>query len=180
MVLALLAAATLAGPAEPAPDRLRVGRSSHAEMTRFAIAKVCLPVMQGTSDIPTAVGKNGFPWRPVPGAYALLGVTPNQVKLDARGGCYFRMDQGDGPKLREAVLGSLRAAGAPPRADHAFDAGPDSRDNLGKLYRQESYCLDAKAGDGVPLGLVISSGNGPGPVLQVSLVRDDKRCGIAP
>jgi hypothetical protein len=142
------------------------------------MAKVCLPVLAQGADLAAAVGKNGFKWRLVPGAYALAGAGPNYVKLDDRAGCYFRMDRGDAPKLREAVLSGLRAAGAPPRSDHAFDAGADSRDSRGKLYRQESYCLDAKAPDGVPLGVVISSSESY-PVLQVSLVRDDKRCGGA-
>jgi hypothetical protein len=179
MLLAVLAA-TIAGPAEPAPDQLHVFRSSREEMTRYAMAKVCLPMLQDRADLATAVGKNGFRWRLVPDAYALAGAGPNYVKLDARGGCYFRMERGDAPKLREAVLSGLRAAGAAPLADKAFDAGPDSRDSRGKLYRQESYCLDARAADGTPLGVVISSGEGPGPVLQVSLVRDDGRCAAAP
>lgn len=175
MLLALLAAATIAGPAEPAPDQLRFGRSSREEMTRYAMARVCLPVLQSHADLAAAVGKNGFRWRLVPDAWALAGAGPNFVKLDPRGGCYFRMERGDAPKLREAVLSGLRAAGAAPLADKAFDAGPQSRDSRGHLYRQESYCLDARAADGAPLGLVISSGDGP-PVLQVSLLRDDGRC----
>jgi hypothetical protein len=166
--------------AQPAPERLKLARSSSEDMAGFAAARVCLPIVQGRSTLEAAVKGQGFPWKPVPGAFALYGTTPNQVKVDDRGGCYFRIDHGGGPKLREAVLGALKAADAGPLEYKAFDAGPGSRDARGKLYRQESYCLGAKAANGEPLGLVISSGEGPGPVLQMSLFASGKHCAPEP
>ena len=102
--LSLLAAITIA--AQPAPDHLRVARSSAEEMARFAAARVCLPVLRGEAGgLQEAVGKSGFAWKRVPGSFALVGTTPNHVQMTPRGGCYFRMDRGDGEKLRLAVPG---------------------------------------------------------------------------
>ena len=165
--LSLLAAITIA--AQPAPDHLRVARSSAEEMARFAAARVCLPVLRGEAGgLQDAVGKSGFAWKRVPGSFALVGTTPNHVQMTPRGGCYFRMDRGDGEKLRLAVLGALTAAGAGPLAENAFDSGPGSRDSAGP-YRQERYCLDGQA-KRLPLAIVISTGARPHPALQMTLL----------
>lgn len=173
-VLPVLAALAIA--AQPAPDKLRIARSSAEDMTRFAAAKVCLPVLKGEASLADAVGKSGFVWKQVAGAYALVGTTPNYVQLTPRGGCYFRIDRGDGGKLRLAALSALAAAGAEPLAENAFDSGPDGRDSAGP-FRQERYCLNGEA-KGLPLGVVISTGGtGPRPALQMTvLAANDGPC----
>ncbi len=170
MVTGIVLAAALAGVvAQPAPDKLRVARSSAVDMTRFAAARVCLPVLKGEASLGDAVGKSGFVWKQVPGSFALVGTTPNYVQLTPRGGCYFRINRGDADKLRLAALSALAAAGAAPLADNAFDSGPGSRDSTGP-FRQERYCLDGEA-KGLPLGVVISTAKGGRrPALQMTLL----------
>jgi hypothetical protein len=174
----ILVIATPAGAA-PDPTTLRLGRSSPEEMTRFAAARACLPIIADGVALETTVAGVSFPWRLVPGAFALYGTTPNYVKLDGRGGCYFRIDHGDPAKLRIAVLEALKEAGAPPAVDGAFDSGPDGSTRAGK-YRQEGYCLEGPATAGRALGMVMSTGTAMGPKLQLSLfVAPTAHCGPA-
>jgi hypothetical protein len=173
MILALATPAMAA----PNPAKLRIGRSSPEEMTRFATAHVCLPIVADGAALETTIAGAAFPWKLVPGAFALYGTTPNYVKLDGRGGCYFRIDHGDPAKLRVAVLDALKEAGAPTTTADAFDSGPDGSDGRGK-YRQEGYCLEGPATGGKPLGMVMSTGTAMGPKLQLSVFKAPAgRCG---
>jgi hypothetical protein len=170
-LLTLVLALALAAPAaaSPNPERLRLARSSPEEMTRFAVARVCLSVLVEGTTLETAVAGSGFPWKAPPGSFALNGTAVNHVKLDGRGGCYFRIDRGDHARLRMSVLDALTEAGAPPSTANAFDSGPDGSDGAGK-FRQERYCLVGPATAGKTLGVVISSGTGRRPPLQVTLL----------
>ena len=167
--LTLLLAAILATPAAATsnPDRLLLSRSSPEEMTRYAVAHACLGVVARGASLESAVAGSAFPWKPVPGAFALYGTTPNYVQAKDKGGCYFRIDRGDPAALRLAVLDALKEAGASPSEEGAFDSGPDGADGAGK-FRQERYCLTGPATAGKKLGVVISTGKRR-PPLQVSL-----------
>ena len=174
VTLVLLAALALPGAA---PERLRPSRSSADEITRYAVARVCLPVVRDDAPFAEAARTDGFPWKAEPGAFALNGTTPNVVQL--RGpGCYFRIDRGDPDKLRNAVLESLAAAGAPPRTPPLFDSGAAG----GGPHRQEAHCLAAVNRAGQPLAVLISRkvGTSLAPALQVSVYVEAKRCAPAP
>lgn len=177
LAFAVAAVLSTSATAAPNPERLRLGRSSPEDMTRYAVTHVCLHIVADGTSLETAVAGASFPWRLVPGAFALYGTTPNYVKMDDHGGCYFRIDHGDPAKLRVAVLEALTEAGAPPSGSHAFDSGPDGSDGRGK-YRQEGYCLSGPATAGKALGMVMSTSNATGPKLQMSLFVDPAgRCG---
>ena len=175
MLLAVIVLASASGAAAGTPDRLRPGLSSTPDMTRFAIGRACLGVIAEGQSLEAAVGKSGFPWKPTPGAFALFGRTPNEVRIDARGQCYFRLKDGDGAALRLEVLGALADAGY--RTEPQFDSGPDGRSG-GKRYRQETHCARTDAPDARPLMVLISSSPDRGMTpLQVSLWRDrDGKC----
>lgn len=158
------------------PERLRPGLSSAKDMTRFAVGRVCLGAVVGGQSVEAAVGKSGFPWKPTPGAFALFGRTPNEIRLDERGQCYFRLKDGNGAVLRSEVLAALADAGY--RTAPMFDNGPESRDGVGKRFRQESHCAYPPNADARPMMLLISSSPDPGRTpLQVSLWVDrDGKC----
>ena len=175
LTVILVSLLALPAAAAPNPERLRLARSSVEEMTRYAVARVCLPIVTAGVPLESAVAGSAFPWKLVPGAFALYGTSVNYVKLDGRGGCYFRIDHGDREKLRLAVLDALKEAGAPPLADGAFDSGPDGSDSRGGKYRQEHYALEGPGTGGKRLGVVMSTGTAAGPKLQLTLFVDSPK-----
>lgn len=172
-LVALGLMAVMAGPAAaaPSPTKLKIARSSPEDMTRFAVAQVCLPIIAKGVGLETAVAGSAFPWKAVPGAFALYGTTVNYVRINPRGGCDFRIDHGNPDRLRVAVIEALAAAGAATVTKNSFDSGPDGHDSSGK-FRQEHYCLAGSGTGGKGLGVEISSGPGVGPKLQVTLSED--------
>ena len=137
-----------------------MARSSPEEMTRYAVAHACLAVVADGASLQSSVTGSAFPWKAVPGSFALYWTTPDHLKVDDHGGCYFRIDRGDPAKLRLAVLDALNAAGAAPGR-----------------FRQERYCLTGLAAGDRTLVVVISSGTGQRPPLQLSLLAAvDGRC----
>ena len=108
-------------------------------MTRYAVAHARLAVVADGASLQTSVTGSAFPWKAVPGSFALYGTTPDHAKADDYGGCYFRIDRGDPAKLRLAVLDALNAAGAAPGR-----------------FRQERYCITGLAAGGRTVVVVIS------------------------
>jgi hypothetical protein len=172
MPIVLLFAATVVA-ASAAPDQLRPSRSSAAEITAYAVAKVCLPVIRDGAPFEATAKASGFPWKAIPGAYALNGTTPNVVRINGKS-CHFRIDRGDPDPLRGVALEAVAAAGAPAIAPELFDSGVAG----GGPLRQEAHCLKAANTAGEPLAMLISRevGNTPGPALQASIYPEPKRC----
>lgn len=171
MPIALLFAAAMATGA--APDHLRPSRSSPAEITAYALAKVCLPVVRDGAPFEATAKASGFPWKAIPGSYALNGTTPNVVRVSGRS-CHFKIDRGDPDALRDVAVAAVAAAGAPAIAPELFDSGVAG----GGPLRQEAHCLKASNAAGEPLAMLISRevGSTPGPALQASIYPEPKRC----
>jgi len=133
----------------------------------FAIEKGCLTYLREGGRLNDYVGR--YARTIEQGGKAVEKIYGNgrvTVREDERGGCYLRVERGDGAQLRDTVINTLSAAGlrTEPFADYEpFLKGRDW------AYIQESHCF--RMYDIVYITLISSSTTARTP-LQVTMFRD--------
>lgn len=146
--------------------------SAPREVITYAIEKACLPLVDAGVSVTTGVGHSGVVrfQNGSPGV-ALFGRSEVYVQDQGALGCYLRGERLDATAMRQVVLDTLTRLGKRPRL--LFDSGPESANLKGSGHRQETWCLDARQGQ----GFVLSTSN-TRRLLQFSLMNNASRaCG---
>jgi hypothetical protein len=176
VMLCGLAAATLAGCAggsssSPTQRALSQIWSQEAALT-FALRDVCLAAKSSgrpEADFaiePSALAVEGRRAPAVPGRAWFVGSGTYVVDQDQPDACYVRVENGDGPKMRDVAVSILEAR-AP-----GFTQGRSGLALGGEVLRT-SYCT--AQGEGRLMALVSSrrAARGAGPAIQISVFEAD-------
>lgn len=109
---------------------------------RFGMAEICIPAVAADTQDPELFSSLLRVRKPPYPGQTSYYVGPD-VTISTKGkSCTVRASSGSAPKLREAVLAALNAAGT--EIQVKVDSGPEGRDGAGR-YRQEAYCLSLGA-----------------------------------
>jgi len=136
---ALLVAAPLAAMAQPA----KISKTTTPEVALTALmAEGCAPYLLDKTPLAVSFKGRGraVTLRGDPGV--LLPTAEPIGALEQNGGCYVRVDKGDGAVFREAVIKAVAGISDRPLRT-VSDGGPAANDGRGR-YRQEIYCFGLK------------------------------------